>query len=151
MNPASLNRFIFLSNWSSLFCTWPQYSREIKTKIHKFYLFVQADDEGADEDTDGEADHTNGNDKDGEVVQGEALGGVEHVGAGGERYVPLAEKSKLMIIVLIFSIIFFPISSSLSVHHNHYIQCSPPLRCTGRGEVVEWRRVGRVLGRLAAL
>ena len=108
MNPASLNRLIFLSNWSSLFCTCGQYSREIKTQIQKFYLFVQADDEGANEDADGEADHTNGNDKDGEVVQGEALGGVEHVGAGGERYVPLAEKSKLISSVLIFSIIFVP-------------------------------------------
>ena len=108
MNPASLNRLIFLSNWSSLFCTCGQYSLEAKTKIQKFYLFVQADDEGANEDADGEADHTNGNDKDGEVVQGEALGGVEHVGAGGERYVPLAEKSKRIIIVLIFSFIFFP-------------------------------------------
>ena len=108
MNPASLNRLIFLSNWSSLFCTCGQYSLEAKTKIQNFYLFVQAYDEGAYEDADGEADHTNGNDKDGEVVQGEALGGVEHVGAGGERYVPLAEKSKLISSVLIFSIIFVP-------------------------------------------
>ena len=73
------------------------------------------------------------------------------MGAGGERYVPLAEKRKLIIVVLIFSVIFFPISSSLSVHHNDYIQCSPPLRCTGGCEMVEWRRVRRVLGRLAAL
>ena len=60
------------------------------------------------EDTDGEADHANGNNKDGEVLEGEALGGVEHVGAGSERYVPLAEKSKLVIIVAIFRIVFFP-------------------------------------------
>ena len=40
MNPASLNRLIFLSNWSSLFCTCGQYSREIKTKSNKFtFLF----------------------------------------------------------------------------------------------------------------
>ena len=92
MNPASLNRLIFLSNWSSLFCTWAFYWN--KTQIKQVYLFVQANNKGANEDTDGKADDTDGDNKDGEVVEGEPLGGVEHVGAGGERYVPLAEKSK---------------------------------------------------------
>ena len=110
MNPASLNRLIFLSNWSSLFCTWSVVTisswtiEKLREKIKQVYLFVQTNYEGADEDTDGEADHTNGDNKDGEVVDGEALGGVEHVGAGCECDVPLADNSELIIIVLIFRI-----------------------------------------------
>ena len=59
------------------------------------YLFVLANDEGANEDIDGKDDDADGDNEDGEGVNGEALGGVEHVGAGGERYVPLAKKSKM--------------------------------------------------------
>ena len=80
----------------------------MKNKTKKqVYLSVQANDKGADEDADGKTDDTNGNNKDGEVVDREALGGEEHVGAGGERYVPLTEKSELLIMVVIFRIIYF--------------------------------------------
>ena len=62
----------------------------------KIYLFVLANDEGANEDVDGEDDDADGDNEDGEGVNGEALRGVEHVGARGECYVPLAKKSEIV-------------------------------------------------------
>ena len=58
------------------------------------YLFVLANDEGTNEDIDGKDDDADGDNEDGEGVNSEALGGVEHVGARGERYVPLAKERK---------------------------------------------------------
>ena len=82
-------------------------------QLKQVYLLVQADDKGANEDTDGEADDADGDNEDGEAVHGEALGGEEHVGAGGERYVPLAEKNTI-------SSLWSSSTSSQYIHHHQY-------------------------------
>ena len=80
-------------------------------QLKQVHLLVQADDKGANEDTDGEADDADGDNEDGEAVHGEALGGEEHVGAGGERYVPLAEKNVMSSLWSSSASSYFPIYS----------------------------------------
>ena len=120
-----------------------------KNPIEQVYLFVLANDEGANEDIDGEDDDADGDNEDGEGVHSKALGGVEHVGTGRECYVPFAEKRIIMAILMI---IFIPNSIIFIIGnlHHHGIH-SPPLWCTGGGEAGKRWGVGRVLGRLAVL